>query len=272
LSRISPAIPWRDRLFAAWRRRGWRGFHRAWGATQRADQTMRVRTKYGSVFALDPFAYIDGIVIQDGFYESEVLEMLRPSLQAGAVLWDIGANFGLHAVTAARLAPETTVVAFEPNPAEHARLLLHRAWNAPHLITSSIALSDAAGVLPLHLGPKGNSGMTSLTPWFENTYAGTVLVAVATGDEFVARGSLPAPTAIKLDVEGHEAAVLRGLAVTLATPACAIVLFEDEVKSDSPAKEILQRLGFVIEPLRRHEHSDHALANFIARKPRAAPV
>ena len=255
-----------DRIFAGWRRRRWRGFNRAWSALRGPQARLRFRTRYGSEFALNPTAYIDGIVIEDGFYESEVLEALRAALSPAAVLWDIGANFGLHAITAACLAPEATVVAFEPNPAEHARLLLHRAWNAPRLITCALALSDRTGVLPLHLGDSGNSGMTTLEPWSEARYTGVVNVAVLTGDELVARGSLPAPTLIKLDVEGHEAAVLRGLATVLARPSCTLVVFEDHPTAESEAKRLLRAAGFAIAPLARREHSDHALVNFAARK------
>ena len=179
---------------------------------------------------------------------------------------DIGSNFGLHACTLARLVPDATVVAFEPNPAEHARLLRHREWNAPHLTTSSLALSDSSGILPLHLGPAGNSGMTTLAPWSQASYSGTVLVATAKGDEFIDRGVLPAPTVIKLDVEGHEPAVLRGLAAALASPRCELVVFEDGPASDTPAKKLLLAAGFTLQPLVRHENSTHALANFAARK------
>lgn len=262
-----------DGFWTTWRRLRWRGFHRTWTALHRAGDKVSVTTRYGSIFALDPLAYIDGLVIEEGFYESEVLAELLPALQPrGAVLWDIGANFGLHAVTAARLARDATVVAFEPNPGEHARLLLHRQWNAPHLITSSLALSDAEGVLPLHLGPPGNSGLSALAPWFHDRSSGTVLVAVARGDDLIARGTLPAPTAIKLDVEGQEAAVLRGLTHALASAACRLVVFEDEPRADSAAKRLLQSAGFAIRPLQRQERSQHSLVNFAAHKaPATAP-
>ena len=227
------------------------------------------RTPYGSSFLLDPLFYIDGLVVRQGFYESEVLEALHTRLRPGYVLWDIGTNFGLHAVTLARLVPEAKVFAFEPNPAEHARLLRHRAWNAPHLTTSSLALSDSTGILPLHLGPEGNSGMTTLAPWSQGRYSGTVLVATASGDDLIARGTLPAPHLIKLDVEGHESAVLRGLAHTLASPHCELVVFEDSMDADTPAKTILRAAGFLLAPLVRREQSAHALANFAATKPTA---
>jgi FkbM family methyltransferase len=234
------------------------------------DRFIAFESRYGSRFLLDPLAYIDRRVLHEGFYESEVLESLLPHMHARAILWDIGANFGLHAATAAHLAPEATVVAFEPNPIEHARLLKHRAWNAPHLITSTLALSDRAGVLPLHLGPPGNSGMTTLGAWARETENGTVNVAVATGDDLIARGIFPSPTVIKLDVEGFEAAVLRGLAATLALPHCELVVFEDGPSPDSEPKRILQKAGFMISPLTRRENTEHALANFAARRPSSA--
>jgi FkbM family methyltransferase len=259
-------LSWHDYVWAFLRRRRMRGFARLWHALRGPHATVRLRARFGATFALDPFAYIDGIVLEEAFYESEVFEALKPCLHAGAVLWDIGANFGLHAVTAARLHPEATVVAFEPNPSEHARLLLHRSWNAPQLVTSSLALSDSAGVLPLHLGPPGNSGMTTLTPWSAASYTGTVLVALVRGDDLIARAVLPAPTVIKLDVEGHELAVLRGLALAVAQPRCELIVFEDGAEPDTLVKQFLRTAGFTIAPLARREHTEHALANFAARR------
>lgn len=264
---ITPSF--RDRLLAAWWRRGWRGYGTLRRLLPRGafGDSLLFPASYGSVFQLNPLAYIDGLVVREGFYESEVLEALRARLRPGSVLWDIGANFGLHSTTLARLLPGTTVIAFEPNPVEHARLLRHRAWNAPHFTTSSLALSDSAGVVPLHLGPEGNSGMTTLAPWSQASYSSTVLVAAAAGDSLIAAGALPAPTVIKLDVEGHEPAVLRGLAQALAHPRCELVVFEDGTDEHSAAKQLLRAAGFRLSPLVRHEQSDHALANFVAEKP-----
>jgi hypothetical protein len=109
--------------------------------------------------------------------------------------------------------------------------------------------------------------MTTLSPWSQASYSGTVLVTVATGDSLIAAGSLPAPTLIKLDVEGHEPPVLRGLATTLASHLCELVVLEDAPAEDTPAKQLLRAAGFTLRPLVRHEHSAHALANFAAEKP-----
>jgi hypothetical protein len=156
----------RDRFLSRWRRRGWRGFHAlsARLPSSRHNDGLVFETSHGSRFLLNPRAYIDDVILREGYYESEVFEALRPLLRAGEVLWDIGANFGLHAVTAARFAPDVQVVAFEPNPAEHARLLRHRAWNAPAMLTCSLALSDKAGLLPLFWVPTGTPAARRSSP------------------------------------------------------------------------------------------------------------
>ena len=89
-------VPRADRMWRLWRRRKWPGFHRAWRACRGPGARLRCATPYGSVFALDPYGYIDNTVLMSGFYESEVIEALRGELRPGAVLWDIGANFGLE--------------------------------------------------------------------------------------------------------------------------------------------------------------------------------
>jgi hypothetical protein len=92
------------------------------------------------------------------------------------------------------------------------------------------------------------------------------MVAVDVGDALIASGQVPAPTLIKLDVEGHEAAVLRGLSAALADPRCKLVVFEDHVTEDSEVKRFLRTHGFIMEPLVRRERSAHALANFSASR------
>lgn len=67
--------------------------------------------------ALDPSDYIDSFIIKEGYYESEVFDALASRLQSSNdVVWDVGANIGIHSLTMAKLNPGLTVVCFEPNP------------------------------------------------------------------------------------------------------------------------------------------------------------
>ena len=113
----APSPAWRDRLLALFRRRGWRGYPKLlhWLKPPGARRELLTVTRYGSRFYLRPRDGVDTHVLLEGFYESEVLEAVRPVLGPGAVLWVVGANFGLHAITAKFLHPHATVVAFEPS-------------------------------------------------------------------------------------------------------------------------------------------------------------
>ena len=262
---VATALPWRDRWLVAWMRRARRGSARLAHFLGRQHSVL-ARTTHGTLFALQPFSYIDRTVIRSGYYESEVLAALRPHLGPGAVLWDIGAHFGLHGITAKFLSSETTVVGFEPAPGSHRRLVQNTRLNRVDLVLSSLALSDFPGVAPLHLALEGNSGMTTLSPWSGAAYTGTVPVATARGDDLIARGALPSPTVVKIDVEGHELAALTGLANTLASASCRTVVFEDSLDENSPVKLLLRTAGFAIAALTRREDTAHALGNFVAQK------
>lgn len=263
----SISIPMYDRFWAAWRRRRWRGFHRTWSLHEACGGAgeILVRSRYGPIFSLDPTSYIDGFVIQQGFYESEVVEALRPAIAQGGVLWDIGANIGLHAVTLKSLCPAATVCAFEPAPAMMTRLQRNAGLNRLDLSLYALALSDRDGIASLSLGSAGNPGMSTLSPWHAFPYAGTCRIATARGDRLVADGTAPMPTAIKLDVEGFEPAVLRGLHDVLRSAVCRAVVFEDG-PDETESKQQLRAGGFAIRALARYEDTGHALANFIAEK------
>jgi glycosyltransferase involved in cell wall biosynthesis len=84
---------------------------------------IRARTLHG--LALDPESHLDSIVLRDGYYEKPILDAIMAHLPTDGVLWDVGANVGIHSVTAKHLCPTATVVAFEPVPFTAARLTLN---------------------------------------------------------------------------------------------------------------------------------------------------
>jgi len=77
---------------------------------------LNVRSKHGVAFKIDPHEYVDGFILRRGYYEEEVLDAIRSSLNPGDVFWDVGSNLGLHALTVAKLNSGSPIFAFEPNP------------------------------------------------------------------------------------------------------------------------------------------------------------
>lgn len=232
----------------------------------------RVHTTDGLLFDLDVENVLDWAVLDHGYYEREVLDAIVSHLADNGVLWDVGANAGLHAITTKHLRPNATVVAFEPSPHTAARLIANAELNAADLQVVTAALGEATGLAQLSIVTRGNSGLSSLRPWPDVRYESTIMCPCARADEFVVTGALASPTVIKLDVEGYEEEVLRGFGNVLESDSLCAVVFEAPAGSidradEHPVFAILTRVGFKIDPLPPVHSDEKAVAtNFLATR------
>lgn len=126
-----------------------------------------------------------------------------------------------------------------------------------------MALGDAPRMTTLHVVSEGNPGMTTLVPWHAATYDRTMLCQVETGLRLVKMGYVPVPTAVKVDVEGSEPSVLRGMSDLLNRPQTSRVV----VEGGPEIAELLEHYGFHVRELERAESTDHALRNYLGTKP-----
>ena len=129
--------------------------------------------------------------------------------------FDVGANHGHYAWIAQSECPDMKVVAFEPDPEnlELLKLTVNHSKLARVRIVET-ALSDKDGRVSFHQDPLTSAtGMIQdgETPWIEKYLGGksrmievrrTMLDSYCTPESF--------PALVKIDVEGHEAEVLRG--------------------------------------------------------------
>lgn len=261
-----------DILLLAYRRSGLRGFfplHRLW-ARLTGSPYIRVRSLHGALFEILPTGYVEKFLISYGFYESEVFEALNAHLGEEGVLWDIGSNMGLHAVTAKLKRPLVTVVAFEPVQALRSRIEANAALNEVQISIAKEPLSNVSGVTNLYI-PEGNpSGLASLkTPHADKWKA--VPVECLRADELIRNRVYPPPTVVKLDVEGAELEVLEGFGSYLLEPSLRAVVFEGapglENRSNAdPVADVLREAGFTLHQLQRKEPTEHLLQNYVASR------
>src|SRR5262245_11736349 len=232
----------------------------------------RVRTVDGLLFDLDVENVLDYAVLDHGYYEREVIEAILRSLTPNGVLWDVGSNIGLHAITAKHLRPHATVVAFEPAPHAAARLIANASLNGVDVQVATAALADADGIARMSIVTRGNNGLSSLRPWPDVDYDGVILCPCVRADALVAEGALPSPTVVKLDVEGFEAEVVRGFGGLLSGDALRSVVFEAPGDAatkpqDYPVCGLLTDAEFTISPLAPAHSAEKSIAtNFIATK------
>lgn len=164
--------------------------------------------------------------------EPDTIEWIR-GFEAGEVLLDIGANVGMYSVWAAKTRG-VRVFAFEPESQNFALLYRNILLNQLGTLVTGYcaALADREDVSLLHLSafqPGGSChtfGETLDYNLKEYEFSHTQGCFSTTLDNLVARGVLPVPHHIKIDVDGLEHKVLAGCRRTLGDRGVRSVLVE----------------------------------------------
>lgn len=142
-------------------------------------------------------------------YESRFGRELLKEVSAGDCVWDVGANVGFYAAQFAKKAGEGAVVAFEPVGSCYQELI-RRCGIGNRMIAVEAALGAEDGVAPMEIGDDPLSQTNRIKDGAERS-AKCQLVRVRRADSFVAEHPDLFPNVIKVDVEGHEGAVLDGM-------------------------------------------------------------
>ena len=149
-----------------------------------------------------------------------------------AVFYDIGANVGIFTVIAGARGIRT--FAFEPHAANFGVLTLNVAQNGldERVDAFPLAISDVDGPESFHVsygfaGTSGHSVKEALdydlkprsSPFRQATWSATL-------DHVIFDTGLPAPTHIKIDVDGFEHTIIAGGIRTLALPSLRSMMIE----------------------------------------------
>ncbi|MEQ1710405.1 MAG: FkbM family methyltransferase, partial [Hyphomicrobium sp.] len=164
------------------------------------------------------------------YFDPEDLDTLAAAIGPGFVFIDVGANVGAYSLfVAARGGPTATVIAVEPHPVVRSRLAFNVAASG-HTGTRIVphALSDRSGTVRLRI-LAGNIGNTTIAEGADARFEdGGIEVETETLLGLAQRLGLQRIDAIKMDIEGHEDAVLSAFFAS-APPALwpALLIFEN---------------------------------------------
>jgi FkbM family methyltransferase len=188
---------------------------------------------FGNLFLLDLDNYIDSRMFLEGSYEDSEVAVLKECIEKYECrsFIDVGANIGSFAVPIAAHPRMKKVYAFEPDPRNYAQLLANIFLNNQFgkVILHNCALSSVAGESVLYLAReakifdsnKFNSGANSMAFKAER-HSGSIEVRTERLDDVIQlKGQ---SLAIKIDVEGHEPDVLRGMESCLSNNICIILV------------------------------------------------
>jgi FkbM family methyltransferase len=183
------------------------------------------------------------------------INVLAHLVRPGDWVIDVGANLGLYTVRLSNLVgPQGRVFAFEPIP-ETFGYLAHTVQEQalPNVTLISAAASDSAGAVRMSIPVKEG---------WANFYTASI---TADGDHPVYalpidRLGLDRPvTLVKIDAEGHEPSVIKGM-VELIRRDHPVIIFE----ANGAAGKLLESLGY---ELRRMPGS----SNMVAEVKESAP-
>ena len=203
----------------------------------------------------------------NGFWESEVTLALARQVRPGSWCLDVGANHGYYTlVLAAGTGPEGHVTAIEPNP--RSIDLMTRTLDVNgflgHTDVVSYAMTDRTGdtvefFIPTH------RGMNALVGSGAPSRGTTIQTQTETIDHLTA--DWPRVDLVKIDVEGSEEAVWRGMQRVLSeNREITVVLEVNAARYEDPVAflEEIERCGFALRYISLNGDAEHITKKKIA--------
>lgn len=232
-----------------------------------------VSKKNYPLLACAPNDFMGREIIVTGLHEEGLLVALFekflvkwiPEFKTGVIL-DVGANIGNHSCFFASYFRQ--VIAFEPNPVAYRLLQANLALNnLQNVVLKKVGLSDQEADLT-YVQTKGNLGGSGFFEADKTRNDDQSILRVEVGDIEINKINLNDPIRmIKVDVEGHEYPVLKGLKNTIAANK-PILMFEVHPFGSDKSKAIFDYLKeleythfYAIEP----ENSSENPKGFIGK-------
>lgn len=182
-----------------------------------------VRTVSGVQLELFPISSADEWIVTHLRGGTAVHEAMDRSLHAGMVFIDIGANIGLFSILAEKKYG-ARVIAVEPSERERGRLERNMSLNGVSFTVLPCAFGEADGAAKLSLEPMGSHTMNRIRPIPNSIdHADVPLRRFDSALRDIDPNSI---ALVKIDVEGYEMAVLKGMTSMIDRMVNAVFVVE----------------------------------------------
>ena len=163
-----------------------------------------------------------------GDFERAERKFVQAFLQPGMTFLDVGAYFGIYALTASlKVGENGRVIAFEPSPLQARRLRWHLLINrCKNVGVEQLALGYNEAKCDLFVPGDGAEGFSSLRSPEIRAPIRRIPVSVMPLDVYARRHYLEQIDFVKVDVEGGELDFFKGAAGTLSRSQRPVILCE----------------------------------------------
>lgn len=186
---------------------------------------------------LHPFIYGKG-------YEPKVEPALNSLVKIGDKAWDIGANMGLYTKILSTLVGEKGFVrAFEPHPETFSKL-------KKNIKNKNVDIHNIGFSAKVEKVKFSDTNIHELNSIVDNSYTGKFLeVNITTIDKVIIEKNLGIPNVIKIDAEGYELDIIKGMSSTLYDKNLRFLLIEihDNIMSKRKINNGAQQIQKTLE-------------------------
>jgi FkbM family methyltransferase len=174
-------------------------------------KTITVNTDFGFNLIGNKKELIVNTIIRQGQWEAVISGTMQACLRKGDIAVDIGANIGYYTVMMSkRVGGSGMVIAFEPVLTNFNLLQKNiQLNNINNVSTQNIALSDSAGFSEIYVWPEAVSSGSTLRKAAQANYKQPVILGRL--DDFIKLPPGGRIRVVKIDVEGHECKVFKGM-------------------------------------------------------------
>lgn len=202
-----------------------------------------VRLKNGYQIAVREGEFIGNNIINTRCHDASLGEFLWRLVRQGDTCIDVGANIGyVTLLMAAQCSPNGNCISFEADPSLFDQLVENIGRNdISHITPVNAAVSDNNGTVSFQKAGDFNMGLGRVV---NDPTSSSFQVSAVRLDEYFAK--LDCARVVKIDVEGHELKVLKGMRSALEAKKVENVVFEEHGGAGAESLEFLHRFGYTI--------------------------
>ena len=169
-------------------------------------------------------SYVSKRLVRYGIHEENETNLVKSKIKEGEIVVDIGANIGYYSLIFAKLVGKSgKVFAFEPEPKNFHLLQKNLKTNSYENVTiEKKGISDKNGKSKFYISER-NVGAHSIFP-HTKYHKSFIDVEIVTLDDYFHKKEIDKISFVKIDVEGGEVAILRGMSCILANENLKILI------------------------------------------------